>query len=76
MKKLTVLCPICRRHFDPRVPHTHIQQYHKNASDHDLKKILIERRKCFGQPKPKKETSVFMTNMVTVNKRHLPNTAK
>jgi hypothetical protein len=57
MKRTTVICPLCKKHFDPRTPLAHIKNYHRHASDFDLARIRDARRSCFGQSKPQKQKS-------------------
>jgi hypothetical protein len=67
MKRNTVLCPVCDRHFDPRTPRVHISKYHSCASESDLKKIRDARRRCFGKSKPLKQKTAYLTIFTTIH---------
>lgn len=77
MKKQSVKCPVCGRQFNPLIPYKHIKEHHPDASDHVLVLIRDARRTCFGQDKPIKERSIFLTGLaVSPVKSHLKVTAR
>lgn len=59
MYKSKAICPVCGKSFSPRNPLKHINDYHRQASDSQLKLIRDVRRRYYKQPFSNKAKSLL-----------------